>query len=181
MHILGQPPTKLATASLDLATLNRAGLRQLIRDPKIKGMAELAAFLDAEMALTYMTAAVANAMCACITTTGLFMSIHSATPGITGASELVPTTNYTPVSGGRPPIAWTSASSGAFTNSASGSPQTFAMVTTTAGGIPYFGIWTANSSGTWIIGGTTTGLSGSIPSTANVTFTTPSVQFTIAG
>jgi hypothetical protein len=55
------------------------------------------------------------------------------------------------------------------------------MVTTTAGGIPYFGIWTANSSGTWIIGGTTTGLSGSIPSGANVTFTTPAVAFVVGG
>jgi hypothetical protein len=55
------------------------------------------------------------------------------------------------------------------------------MLTTTAGGIPYFGIWTANSSGTWIIGGTTTGLSGSIPSGANVTFTTPAVSFVVAG
>ena len=45
------------------------------------------------------------------------------------------------------------------------------MLVVEAGGINYFGIWTANTSGTYITGGTVSGAAGSIPSGANVTFT----------
>src|ERR1700729_762647 len=100
------------------------------------------------MALTYLTATVADNMLANITTTGLFMSIHSASPSNTGANELVAGTAYTAVSGGRPPIAWA----------------------TSSGGIPYFGLWTANTGGTFLFGGPTSGLSGSIASGGNVVF-----------
>ena len=129
------------------------------------------------MALTYLAAATASTQLGAITTTGLFMSIHSATPGNTGASELVAGTAYTAVSGGRPPITWGSVTNGVVS---SNDTQTFAMLVTEAGGIPYFGIWTANTAGTWLFGGPTSGLSGSIPSGANVTFTS-SLQLTQAG
>ena len=119
------------------------------------------------MALTYLTATVANAQLANITTTGLFMSIHSASPSNTGANELVAGTAYTAVSGGRPPVTWAAASSGVVVSS---DTQTFAMLVTQAGGIGFWGLWTANTGGTWLFGGVTTGLSGSIPSGANVTF-----------
>jgi hypothetical protein len=58
--------------------------------------------------------------------------------------------------------------------------QTYAMLVTESGGIPYFGLWTANTGGTFLAGGPTTGLSGSIPSGANVTFTN-SVTLTVSG
>lgn len=129
------------------------------------------------MALTYLTATAASVMLTNITTTGLYMSIHSATPGNTGANELVAGTAYTLVSGGRPPLAWGSVSSGVVT---SNDTQTFAMLLTQSGGIPYFGIWTANSGGTYLFGGPTTGLGNSIPNGAVVTFTS-SITLTQAG
>ena len=145
--------------------------------PTVEDIARIADELGARMALTYLSAAAANNMLGQVTTTGLFMSIHSASPSNTGANELVAGTAYTAVSGGRPPIAWASASSGVVV---SNNTQTFAMLTTQSGGIPYFGLWTANTSGTWLFGGPTSGLSGSIPSGANVTFTS-AVTLTQAG
>ena len=146
-------------------------------DPKIEEMAKVAFDLNALMSLTNLQNAVANNMLGNITTTGLFMSIHSASPGQTGASELVAGTAYTLVSGGRPPIGWAAASVGVVV---SNTTQTFAMLVTQAGGIPYFGLWTANSGGTYLGGGPTSGLSGSIPSGASVIFTN-GVTLTVAG
>ena len=149
-------------------------------DPEIEEMAQIAIVLGSRMALTYLPTSVATAMLATITTGGLFLSIHSASPGNTGANELVAGTAYTAVSGGRPPIAWAAF---ATDHQTSNTTQTFAMLTTNAGGIPYFGLWGANTgsgSGGFYAGGPTTGLSGSIPSGANVVFTS-SVTLTIAG
>lgn len=140
----------------------------MFHDPGIEEIARLADELGAQMALTYLTSAVADAMLAQITTTGLFMSIHTASPSNTGANEIVAGTGYTAVSGGRPPLAWAASSGGVVV---SNDTQTYAMLVTESGGIPYFGIWTANTAGTWLFGGPTSGLSGSIPSGANVTFT----------
>jgi hypothetical protein len=148
-------------------------------DGELAAMAEIAFDLGAKMALTYLSNTVAENMLSQITTTGLFMSIHSASPGQTGASELVAGTAYTAVSGGRPPLSWGSLT-GTPGTVVSNDTQTYAMLVTESGGIPYFGIWTANTSGTYLAGGTTTGLSGSIPSGANVTFTS-SVTLTVSG
>lgn len=143
-------------------------------DLEIGRMAEVAAALDATMALTYLTTAVATAMIACMTTTGLYMSIHTASPGNTGANEISPSTGYT---GNRPSIAWAAFSTD---HQTSNTTQTFALLASQAGGIPYFGLWTAATSGTFITGGPTSGLSGSIPSGANVVFTS-AVTLTVAG
>jgi hypothetical protein len=140
-------------------------------DPQVEKMAEIAFMLDAHMVLTYMTASVAAVCLAAVTTTGLFMSIHSATPGNTGASEI------SAYSGTRPAIAWAGASSGVVV---SNDTQTYTLTATQSGGIPYFGLWTATSAGTWLFGGPTSGLSGSIPNSAVVTFTS-SVTLTQAG
>ena len=151
--------------------------RYQFKDPVIGDLAALAEELGARMALTYLAAAYASNMLGQITTTGLYMSIHSASPSNTGANELVAGTAYTAVSGGRPPIAWGSVTNGVVS---SNDTQTYAMLVTEAGGIPYFGLWTANTSGTYLFGGPTSGLSGSIPSGANVTFTS-AVTLTQAG
>jgi hypothetical protein len=140
-------------------------------------MAQVAFDLNALMALTYLPAAVANNMLANITATGLFMSIHSGSPSNTGANEIVAGTGYTAVSGGRPPITWAASSGGIVV---SNDTQTYALLVTESGGIPYFGLWTANTGGTYLGGGPTSGLSGSIPSGANVTFTN-SVTLTVSG
>jgi len=143
-------------------------------DPELAKLAEIAADLDAEMALTYLTAAVASSMLGAITTTGLFMSIHTASPGNTGANEIVGGTGYT---GTRMAVTWGSVSSGVVS---SNDTQTFPLLVTQAGGVPYFGLWTASSGGTFLTGGPTSGLSGSIPSGANVIFTN-GITLTVAG
>lgn len=142
--------------------------RHHFRDPELEEIARIADEAGMTMTLTLTTAAVANAMLGAITTTGLFMSIHTASPGITGANEIVAGTGYTAVSGGRPPVTWAAAASGVVVSS---NTQTFAMLVVEASGIPNYGIWTANTAGTYITGGTTSGLSGSIPIGANITVT----------
>lgn len=146
-------------------------------DAELGDWADIAREVGASMALTYLAAATAATNLGNITTTGLFTSIHSASPSNTGANELVAGTAYTAVSGGRPPVTWGSVTTGVVTSS---DTQTFAMLTLEASGIPYFGIWTANSAGTWLFGGPTSGLSGSIPIGANVTFTS-AITLTQAG
>jgi hypothetical protein len=152
-------------------------MRRTLYDPELDRMASIAYDLRAEMALTFLPATIAANMLDQVITTGLFMSVHSATPGNTGASELAAGTAYTAVSGGRPPIDWGSIASGVVD---SNDVQIFALLVTQAGGIPYWGLWTANVGGSWVFGGPTTGLTGSIPSGANVVFT-DSVVLTQAG
>lgn len=174
MHILGNAKGRVILPTLEVVTFKEDKLRHAFHNPKYAEMAALAAELNAQMALTYLAAATADAMLGNITATGLFMSIHSASPGDTGANELVGGTAYT---GTRPAITWATSANGVVVSS---DTQTFAMLVTEAGGIPYFGIWTADTAGTYLTGGATSGLSGSIPSGANVTFTS-SITLTVSG
>jgi hypothetical protein len=83
--------------------------------------------------------------------TTYYMSLHTATPGNTGASE---------VTGGsyaRQAIVFTTATAGVESNNAT---ITFSSLPAEAGGIPYFGIWTLVSGGTYLGGGTVTGVPG---------------------
>ncbi len=173
-HIIGHATGTVEIPGLTIPT--RSG-RHKAFDPSLQELMDIAENLGAQMALTYLAAAYANDMLGQITTTGLYMSIHSASPSTTGANELVAGTAYTAVSGGRPAIAWGTAASGVVT---SNDTQTYAMLATESGGITYFGLWTAATSGTYLAGGTTSGLSGSIPSGASVTFTS-AVTLTVAG
>lgn len=173
MHILGHAKGEVELPGLTIARL-APDTPHHFHDSDIAEMARIADLLKAVMTLTYLPAATANAMLATITTTGLFMSIHTASPGTTGANEIVGGTGYT---GNRPALAWAASSLGVVV---SNDTQTYAMLTTEAGGIPYFGIWTAATSGTYLSGGVTSGLSGSIPSGANVTFTS-AVTLTVSG
>jgi hypothetical protein len=150
-------------------------------DLRLKEMAVIAAETNQFMALTYLTVAVATAMLANITTAGLFMSIHTATPGNTGASEIAANvaTGYTQAA--RPAISWSAFSTDHQTSGGANATQTYTMgASWTPAAIPYFGIWGASSAGTYYAGGPTSGLSGSIPAGANVTFTS-AVTLTIAG
>jgi len=106
-----------------------------------------------------------------VPSTTYYLSLHSATPGQTGTSE---------VSGGsyaRQALTFGSASGGleASTNS-----QTFASLPAEASGMPYFGIWTAATAGTYLGGGATTGLLGSLPAGISVNFATGAVTVSIS-
>ena len=158
--------------------------RHQFKDPELAALAAICVDLgDPEMVLTYMTTTVATAVLNAITTTGLYVSIHTASPANTGANEIVAGTGYTGVSDGtstgRPKTTW-----GAFTtdHQTSSATLTYALLATQASGIPYFGLWTdtgaTSHTGTFLFGGPTSGLSGSIPSGANVTFTS-SITLTV--
>ena len=67
----------------------------------------------------------------------------------------------------RQSIAFGSATSG---SQASTTAQNFTLMPLEASGVPYFGIFTASTSGTYLGGGTTSGLSGSIPAGSTVAF-----------
>ena len=78
---------------------------------------------------------------ALVSTGWAYVSLHTATPGTTGASE---------VSGGayaRVAVSWSAASGGSISNS--GALSINLPASTTAS---YFGIWSASSAGTYYIG-----------------------------
>ena len=146
----------------------------LFRNPELQELADLAFDLGAVL-LTYLPASEAASMGGVITTTGLYLGLNSASPGQTGANELTPGTAY---SGNRPGITWSSYTAGVTSNTALIS---FTLSATQAGGIPYISIWTASTGGTYLGGGPTTGLSGSIPSGAQVSFAISNLTLTVTG
>jgi len=103
--------------------------------------------------------------------TTYYLSLHSGDPAQNGANE---------ISGGsyaRQAIVFTSASAGSESNTAS---ITFTSLPAAAGGLGYFGVWTASTSGTYLGGGTTTGLTGSLPSGISINFATGAVTLSIS-
>jgi len=101
-----------------------------------------------------------------VPSTTYYLSLHSATPGQTGTSE---------ISGGsyaRQSITFGSASGG---SEASTNSQTFTNLPVESGGIGYFGIWDSATSGNYKGGGTNTGLAGSLPAGISVNFATGAV------
>ena len=137
-------------------------------------IADAAEAVDASMALTYLATATAAAMLATITATGLYMALYAALPGITGSGEIVGGTGYT---GTRMPVTWGTVTAGVVQ---SNDIQTFPMLVTEASGILGWGLWSAATGGTFLTGGATSGLSGSIPSGSNVTFTN-ALTLTVSG
>jgi len=125
------------------------------------------------MALTNLPAAIAATMIQAITTTGLFISIHSAAPGPTGANELVGGTAYT---GTRPAVTWGAITAGVILSTNS---QTYPMLVLQATGVPDFGIWTAASGGTYLGGGAISGASGSVAVGASLVI--GSISITVSG
>ena len=157
--------------------------RYQFKDPVIGDLAALAEELGARMALTYLAAAYASNMLGQITTTGLFMGINNGSPSNTGANEIIGSLMSGYSSGGytgkRMAVTWGSVTNGVVSST---DTQTFPLLAIQAGGIGYWSLWTADGSGasTYLFGGATSGLSGSIPSGANVTFTN-AITLTQAG
>jgi len=106
-----------------------------------------------------------------VPSTTYYLSLHSATPGQNGASEI------TGGSYARQVIQFGAASGGSESSTDS---QTFTNLPAEASGIPYFGIWTAATGGTYLGGGTTTGLTGSLPSGISVNFATGAVTLSFS-
>jgi len=103
-----------------------------------------------------------------------YLSLHTATPGTTGASE---------VTGGsyaRQAITFIAASGGVKSSGGVDAVQSFSGMPVEAGGVPYFGVWTAATSGTYLGGGSTTGLSSALTAGSTVAFTSGQVQLTVS-
>lgn len=104
-----------------------------------------------------------------VPSTTYYLGINSGDPGTTGANEI---TGYT---GNRPSITFGNASGGV---QASTSSQSFASMPSESGGVPYFSVWTAATSGTYLGGGPATGALSSIPSGATLSVATGAVTWT---
>ena len=97
-----------------------------------------------------------------VPSTTYYLALYTTDPSTTGASGEVTGGSYA-----RQGIAFGSASSG---SQASTNAQTFTGMPVLSGGAPYFGLFSASTGGTYLGGGTTTGLSGAISAGSTVTF-----------
>lgn len=97
---------------------------------------------------------------ALVTTNWNFISLHTADPGTTGASEVPTNANYS-----RGAVTWGTPASSAVSNSGAVSVNIPANTTAT-----HFGVWSASTGGTYYIGGALSSnvVSGTSPGT--VTF-----------
>lgn len=105
-----------------------------------------------------------------VPSTTYYLALFTSDPGTTGASGEVSGGSYA-----RQSITFGAASSG---SEASTNTQTFTNIPVESGGIGYFGIFT--SGGTYLGGGTVSGLSGSIPAGASVVFSTGAVTVSLS-
>ena len=123
-----------------------------------------------------LPAATADTMldAAWVPATVYYLSLHTATPGTTGASE---------VTGGsyaRQAITFGSASAGSKASAGTDAAQSFTGMPSVGSGTPYFGVWTLVSSGTYTGGGTTSGLSGAISAGSTINFVSGAVTLAVA-
>lgn len=110
----------------------------------------------------------------CVPTTVYYLSLHTASPGTSGANE---------VSGGsyaRQAITFGTPSAGSQASAGTDAAQSFTGMPSESGGCPYFGIWTASSGGTYLAGGATSGLSSAISSGATVSFASGAVSLSVS-
>ncbi len=99
-----------------------------------------------------------------VAATTYYLALFTTDPGTTGASGEVTGGSYA-----RQAITFGTAAAGSV---ASTDSQLFTNLPVEAGGIGYFGIFTALTLGSYKWGGTVTGLSGSLPAGINVSFAT---------
>jgi len=97
-----------------------------------------------------------------VPSTTYYLALFTTDPGTTGATGEVTGGSYA-----RQAITFGSATSG---SQASTNAQNFTLMPLEASGVPYFGLFSAATSGTYLGGGTTTGLSGSIPAGSTIAF-----------
>lgn len=109
-----------------------------------------------------------------VTSTVYYLALNTTDPGTTGTGE---------VTGGsyaRQAITFGAAASGSKVSAGADAAQSFTGMPAEAGGCPYFGIWTLVSSGTYLGGGTTSGLSGAISVGATIDFSSGSVSWALS-
>jgi len=94
--------------------------------------------------------------------TTYYLALFTSDPSTTGASGEVTGGSYA-----RQAITFSAAAANA---QASTNAQSFAGLPAEASGVPYFGVFTASTGGTYIAGGTTSGLPSAISAGATVSF-----------
>jgi hypothetical protein len=109
------------------------------------------------------------------TATTYYLALFTTDPSTTGASGEVTGGSYA-----RQPINFAAPSGGTAVSGGSNPAQSFTNMPVEAGGIPYFGIFSAATAGTYEGGGTTSGLSGSIPAGATVSFAAGQVSVAVS-
>jgi hypothetical protein len=107
-----------------------------------------------------------------VPSTTYYLALFTTDPGTTGATGEVTGGSYA-----RQAITFGSATSG---SQASTNAQNFTLMPLEASGVPYFGLFSAATSGTYLGGGTTTGLSGSIPAGSTIAFATGAVTTSLS-
>lgn len=105
------------------------------------------------------------------TSTTYYLALFTTDPGTTGASGEVTGGSYA-----RQAIQFAAASAG---SKASSDAQSFTSMPAEAGGIPYLGIFTAATAGTYLGGGTVSGVS-SVASGDTVSFAIGAVTMTLS-
>jgi hypothetical protein len=125
------------------------------------------------MTLTYLPATQANAAMQAMVVNGTtyYLSLHTATPGNTGASE---------ASGGTGPYARQSIVMGAAASGTETSTTAQNFTGMPAVTVGWFGFWSLVSSGTYELGGALTS-SLTVPAGATVAFAIGAVTLTIGG
>jgi len=106
-----------------------------------------------------------------VPSTTYYLALFTTDPGTTGVGE---------ISGGsysRQAITFSSASGG---SESSTNAQTFTNMPAESGGIPYFGVFSAATGGTYEFGGLTSGLSSAISAGSTVTFAIGAVTASIS-
>jgi len=106
-----------------------------------------------------------------VPSTTYYLALFTTDPGTTGAGE---------ISGGsyaRQVLQFSSASGG---SESSTDAQTFTNMPAESGGIPYFGVFSAATGGTYEFGGLTSGLSSAISAGSTVTFAIGAVTASIS-
>lgn len=101
-----------------------------------------------------------------------WLSIHSADPGTTGANEVTTGTG----NNGRQQITFAAANAGSVLSSGSHASQTFTGASLAGNGWP--GIWTAQTSGTYLWGSPTAAITGPVSSSASISFAASAIVAT---
>jgi hypothetical protein len=124
-----------------------------------------------------LPAATANTMLSAAfpTATNFWLAMFITDPGTTGTTGEMNGGGYI-----RQLINMAAPSGGTVISGGANPVQIFTNIPVAASGIPYFGVFSAQSGGNYEFGGTTSGLSGSIPAGATVQFAAGQVQAGVA-
>lgn len=128
------------------------------------------------MANTYASATEVGNIYTNIASSTLYVSLHTASPGLTGANEI--STGGSP-SYGRASCAFGAATTGSsptVTGPSSGS-LSIGVRSDAGGSATYFGIWSASTGGTYLFGGP---LGTSVPAGSTATIATNQITISMA-